>query len=235
MFDSAWWNRGIAEEVTMASNSKAVTGTAVMARSANEKKKILRKSMRAVPAGPRTLNTTPIRLSASTGRRIRFVYGYALDGSTCPCYCVYPERGEDHSFQLVDSATGYIMVISRAESMKPVLHTSIIPLVNPDCEDGPNFRAAALEAFDLPDAAIMEDKQVIMLWANQILPAAMLAHNIPAEEEDTASVISVASSGAAAQKRATETDSDASQASKDDAQTEVGTIEEVPTVLKIGS
>ena len=39
LFDSAWWNRGIAEEVTMASNGKAVTGTAVMARSANEKKK----------------------------------------------------------------------------------------------------------------------------------------------------------------------------------------------------
>ena len=40
LFDSAWWNRGIAEEVTMASYGKAVTGTAVMARSANEKKKI---------------------------------------------------------------------------------------------------------------------------------------------------------------------------------------------------
>ena len=39
LFDSAWWNRGIAEEVTMASYGKAVTGTAVMARSANEKKK----------------------------------------------------------------------------------------------------------------------------------------------------------------------------------------------------
>ena len=38
-FVSAWWNRGIAEEVTMASYSKAVTGPAVMARSANEKKK----------------------------------------------------------------------------------------------------------------------------------------------------------------------------------------------------
>ena len=38
-FVSAWWNRGIAEEVTMASYSKAVTGTAVMARSANEEKK----------------------------------------------------------------------------------------------------------------------------------------------------------------------------------------------------
>ena len=37
--ESAWWNRGIAEEVTMASYGKAVTGTAVMARSANEKKK----------------------------------------------------------------------------------------------------------------------------------------------------------------------------------------------------
>ena len=38
-FVSAWWNRGIAEEVTMASYSKAVTGTAVMARSANGEKK----------------------------------------------------------------------------------------------------------------------------------------------------------------------------------------------------
>ena len=37
--DSAWWNRGIADEVTMASYGRAVTGTAVMARSANEKKK----------------------------------------------------------------------------------------------------------------------------------------------------------------------------------------------------
>ena len=35
---SAWWNRGIADEVTMASYGRAVTGTAVMARSANEKK-----------------------------------------------------------------------------------------------------------------------------------------------------------------------------------------------------
>ena len=36
---SAWWNRGILEEVTKASYGRAVTGTAVMARSANDKKK----------------------------------------------------------------------------------------------------------------------------------------------------------------------------------------------------
>ena len=36
---SAWWNRGILDEVTKASFGRAVTGTAVMARSANEKKK----------------------------------------------------------------------------------------------------------------------------------------------------------------------------------------------------
>ena len=40
---SAWWNRGIADEVTMASYGRAVTGTAVMARSANEEKKIPQK------------------------------------------------------------------------------------------------------------------------------------------------------------------------------------------------
>ena len=36
---SAWWNRGILDEVTKASFGRAVTGTAVMARSANEEKK----------------------------------------------------------------------------------------------------------------------------------------------------------------------------------------------------
>ena len=46
-FVSAWWNRGIADEVTIASFCKAVTGTAVMARSANEEKK---KSIRFVHA-----------------------------------------------------------------------------------------------------------------------------------------------------------------------------------------
>ena len=35
---SAWWNRGIADEVTMASYGRAVTGAAVMARSAKKKK-----------------------------------------------------------------------------------------------------------------------------------------------------------------------------------------------------
>ena len=36
---SAWWNRGILDEVTKASFGRAVTGTAVMAHSANEEKK----------------------------------------------------------------------------------------------------------------------------------------------------------------------------------------------------
>ena len=36
---SAWWNRGTLDEVTKASFGRAVTGTAVMARSANEEKK----------------------------------------------------------------------------------------------------------------------------------------------------------------------------------------------------
>ena len=69
--------------------------------------------------------------------------------TTYPCYCVYPERGEDHSFQLVDLATGYIMAISHAESMKPlgVAHFYHAFSVNPDCEDGPNFRAAVVMAF----------------------------------------------------------------------------------------
>ena len=46
---SAWWNRGIADEVTMASYGRAVTGTAVMARSANEEKKKNHQAHRSEP------------------------------------------------------------------------------------------------------------------------------------------------------------------------------------------
>ena len=77
---------------------------------------LLRRTMRTATAGPLTKNTTPIRLSADNGRQqhqVRFVYGYALDGSTYPCYCICPNRADDRSYQLMDSATGYILAISQ--------------------------------------------------------------------------------------------------------------------------
>ena len=76
---SAWWNSGILDEVTKASFGRAVTGTAVMARSANEEKKKYSEIPCEQSQVGVALNATPIRLSASTGRRqhqIRFVYGY---------------------------------------------------------------------------------------------------------------------------------------------------------------
>ena len=50
---SAWWNRGILDEVTKASYGRAVTGTAVMARSANEEKK---KTVGKKPLGTQNTN-----------------------------------------------------------------------------------------------------------------------------------------------------------------------------------
>ena len=89
------------------------------------------------------------------------------------------------------------MAISQAASMRPlgVAHFYHAFSVNQELDEGPNFKEAALRAFDLPEAAINEDRQVVMPWANQILPAAGIARDIPAEEDDAASV-SVASSGA---------------------------------------
>ena len=185
-------------------------------------------------AAVETLGAEVCRYMDAGQHQVRFTYGYALDsldGSTYPCYCVYPERADDHSFQLVDSATGYIMAISQTESMRPlgVAHFYHAFSVNQESEEGPNFREAALQAFDLPEAAITEDKQVVMPWANQIIPAAGIARNIPAEEEDTASVISVASSGASPRQKARDSDSDASQPSEADDQTDIATVVEVPT------
>ena len=82
----------------------------------------LRSAMREETEGPRTRNTTPIRLTANSGRhqhQVRFVYGCALDGSTFPCYCLYPARADDHSFQLMDSVTGYISAIPQTASIRP--------------------------------------------------------------------------------------------------------------------
>ena len=167
----------------------------------------LRSSMRTETAGPLTRNTTPIRLSAEDGRQqhqVRFVYGYALDGSTYPCYCICPTRTDDRSFQLMDSTTGYISAISQTASIRPlgVAHFYDAFSISHELDEGPNFRHDALRAFALPDATISDDLKVVLPWANQILPAA------------NASVVSVASSGAPTPKRAGDTDSDASQPSE---------------------
>ena len=68
-----------------------------------------------------------------------------------------------------------------------------------------------------------------MPWANRILPAARVARTIPAEEEDTASVISVASGWTPAREPETESDSDGSQPSEADDLTDAATVVEVPT------
>ena len=82
---SAWWNRGIADEVTMASYGRAVTGTAVMARSANEEKKkteVMKmkggegepnnKNMKGRPSGAMELQTL-ISVQKSAGEMPQFV------------------------------------------------------------------------------------------------------------------------------------------------------------------
>ena len=182
----------------------------------------LRTAMRTEPEGPRTRNTTPIRLTDKSGRhqhQIRFVYCYALDGSTFPCYCLYPVRAEDRSFQLMDSATGYIAAMPQAASIRAlgVAHFYDAFSTNHELD----IRTDALRAFELPEAAINADLSVVVPWANQILPAAGSVRKVPAEEDDADSVVSVASSNTRVAKPDGDTDSDASAASEENTTTEV--------------
>ena len=123
------------------------------------------------------------------------------------------------------------MAISQAASMRPlgVAHFYHAFSINQELDEGPNFREAALRAFDLPEAAINEDRQVVMPWANQIIPAAGTAHDVPAEEDDAASVTSVASSGAPPRRKARDSNSDASQPSEVEGQADNATVVEVFT------
>ena len=175
----------------------------------------LRTSIQTVVPGTLTSNSTPVRLTATTGKQqhqVRFVYGYALDGSTYPCYCMCPVRAEDESFQLVDSATGYIYSMSQTAAVKPlgVAHFYDAFSIGHELD----LWADAARAFALPETSIKSDLSVAAEWAQKILPSVGQAGFVPAEDDDNASVVSVASSGAPAPKRADETDSDASPPSE---------------------
>ena len=110
-------------------------------------------------------------------------------------------RAEDESFQLMDSATGYIYSISQTAAVRPlgVAHVYDAFSIGHELD----FRNDALRAFALPEAAIGIDLSVALPWANQILPAVGKAYSVPTEEDDNASV-----------KKADDTDSDASQPSE---------------------
>ena len=142
--------------------------------------------------------------------QVRYLFGYAPDGSTYPCYCMHPHRTEDDSFQVVDAATGYIYSLSRTACLKPLEVAHFYDAFS--IGHGLDLRQAAKQAFDLPENSINEDLSVATEWATNILPAAGQAYQVPDEEDDNASVVTVASSGAP-WKAKEETDSDAAQLS----------------------
>ena len=43
----------------------------------------------------------------------RFAYGYALDGSECPCYLVWPQR-DGQSYTLLDTSTADTLVLDQS-------------------------------------------------------------------------------------------------------------------------
>ena len=78
---SAWWNRGILDEVTKVSYGRAVTGTAVMARSANEEKK--KKKKRTLELTRRRNLTVSISFGCLAQERQSEVIGSAVKKSLC--------------------------------------------------------------------------------------------------------------------------------------------------------
>ena len=150
--------------------------------------------MREEVTGHLTRNTTPMRLAPGVGRQqhqVRFVFGYALDGSTYPCYCMSPHRAENDSFQVVDSATGCIYSLSRTASLKPLGVAHFYDAFS--IGHGLDLRNAALQAFDLPETSINADSSLVSKWATNILPSAGQVYTVPTEKNDNASAVFAAS------------------------------------------
>ena len=168
--------------------------------------------MRNTHPGTLTSNTTSIKLTQKTGRKqhqIRFVFGYALDGSTFPRYFLWPTRTRDAGFQLLDSSTGYVASLPDAFSIKPLGLEHFYDAFSIDHKL--DLRAVIQTAFALPAHSIMDDLSVVYETAVTLLPHLGREYPLPAEEEDKCSVISIASSNDPPRTEQEDTDTDDSQ------------------------
>ena len=92
---------------------------------------------------------------------LRYVFGYAMDGTDLPCYILWPARTEDHSFWCLDAWTGDWVQLDKCGFIAPV---GIEHFFDAFCFSPQRpWRAAASQALGLPSCHIEEDTHIKQL------------------------------------------------------------------------
>ena len=128
------------------------------------------------------LNTLPIPWKRhQEAYQLRFVFGYAMDGSDLPCYILWPTRTREQSFWCIDAWKGDWIRLDKCSFMAPV---GIEHFFDAFCFDPQRpWRAAACQALGIPSGHVSEDTHLTQVHENKF---SLTPRRVPVERKTSA-------------------------------------------------
>ena len=128
------------------------------------------------------LNTLPIPWKQNQeAYQLRYVFGYAMDGSDLPCYILWPARTAEQSFWCIDAWKGDWVRLDKCSYMAPL---GIEHFFDAFCFDPQRpWRAAACQALGIPSCHISEDTHLEQMRENKF---SLTPRRIPVERKTPA-------------------------------------------------
>ena len=123
------------------------------------------------------LNTFPIPWKPNQeAYQLRYVFGYAMEGSDLPCYIVWPTRTAEQSFWCIDAWKGDWVRLDKCGYMAPM---GIEHFFDAFCLDPQRpWRTAACHALGIPSCHVSEDTHLETIHANKF---SLTPRRIPVE------------------------------------------------------
>ena len=127
-------------------------------------------------------NTLPIPWKPNQeAYQLRYVFGYAMDGSDLPCYMLWPTRTVEQSFWCIDAWKGDWVRLDKCSFIAPV---GIEHFFDAFCLHPQRpWRAAACHALSIPSCHVAEDTHLEHLPVNKF---SLTPRRIPVERKASA-------------------------------------------------
>ena len=151
------------------------------------------------------LNTLPIPWKQNQeAYELRYVFGYAMDGSDLPCYILWPTRTAEQSFWCIDAWKGDWVRLDKCAYMAPL---GIEHFFDAFCFDPQRpWGAAACQALGIPSCHVSEDTHLENMHANNF---SLTPRRIPVERKTPAAKREVDQDMVAREERVSDAVSDA--------------------------
>ena len=124
-----------------------------------------------------------IQVDRQEAYQLRYVFGYAMDGSDLPCYILWPTRTAEQSFWCIDASKGDWVRLDKCSYMAPL---GIEHFFDAFCfEPQRPWRAAACQALDIPSCHVSEDTYLEQVHENKF---SLTPRRIPVERKTPAAI-----------------------------------------------